>query len=247
MTPWPEGPEQILEGGRCTAGVVLVGETVRRPAKPSSAFMRELLRHLEAMDFAGAPRHLGQDAAGRDVLSYIPGEVPAKFRYFGDAQLADAAALLRRLHDATRGSALAGGHAVVCHHDAGPNNAVFQDGRPVAFIDFDFAAPGAPLEDLAYMGWSWCVSSRPDRGPVAIQAAQLRVLADAYGMEATDRAALPAAMIHRQAANAAYWQRALTHFEGPATSPEDIQARIDWSLREMRFTETHQAIFSAAL
>jgi len=29
------------------------------------------LRHLEAVGFTGAPRFLGIDAAGREVLSYI--------------------------------------------------------------------------------------------------------------------------------------------------------------------------------
>jgi aminoglycoside phosphotransferase (APT) family kinase protein len=37
-----------------------------------------------------------------------------------------------------------------CHHDPGPNNTVFRDGRPVALIDFDFAAVGDPLEDVGY-------------------------------------------------------------------------------------------------
>jgi aminoglycoside phosphotransferase (APT) family kinase protein len=243
--------EQPLSGGRDTRGVVRVGDTVRRPRKDSSDFVRDLLRHLEAVGFAGVPRHLGEDAAGREVFAYIPGEVPAKFRYFGDDQVAEAARLLRGFHEATRGSALAGAQPVVCHHDAGPNNTVFQpgfeSGRPVAFIDFDYAAPGEPLVDLAYMGWSWCISSRPDRGPPAIQAAQLRCLADAYGLDAVSRGELVAAIIRRQAANKALWEQRLTHFDGPPTPLAKIQEVIDWSEREMLFTLANGAVFSGAL
>ncbi len=239
--------EEPLSGGRDTRGVVRVGATVRRPHKTSSGFVRDLLHHLERAGFAGVPRHLGQDAAGREVFSFIPGEVPAKFRHFADGQVAAAARLLRRFHEATRGSTLAGAGAVVCHHDAGPNNTVFQSGQPVAFIDFDYAAPGEALVDLAYMGWSWCLSSRPDRGPPEIQAAQLRVLVDAYGLDASGRQALVAAIIRRQAANTALWQGRLTQFDGPPTPVAKIQEVIDWSEREMRFTEANRDLFSRAL
>ncbi|MEU4587783.1 phosphotransferase [Kitasatospora aureofaciens] len=83
----------------------------------------------------------------------MPGDVPARFRTWSNEQVAAAGALLRALHDATRGSALAGRHPVVCHHDPGPNNVTFRNGMPTAFIDFDTAAPGSALEDLGYMAW----------------------------------------------------------------------------------------------
>jgi hypothetical protein len=67
-----------------------------------------------------ATRHPG--TLGRDTFTYLPGWVPAKFQRFNDTQIRDAGALLRALHDASRGSALAGEHPVVCHHDPGPNN-----------------------------------------------------------------------------------------------------------------------------
>jgi hypothetical protein len=35
-----------------------------------------LLRHLEAVGFHGAPLHLGVDVQGRDVLSWVEGDVP---------------------------------------------------------------------------------------------------------------------------------------------------------------------------
>jgi hypothetical protein len=51
--------ETRLSGGRVTDGVVRIGDTVRRPAKDNSPFVRELLSHLTAQGFDGAPRYLG--------------------------------------------------------------------------------------------------------------------------------------------------------------------------------------------
>ncbi|MFH8387968.1 phosphotransferase family protein [Kitasatospora sp. NPDC018058] len=153
--------EVPLPGGRITPGVVRVGRTVRRPATASSAFVAQLLGELQRQGFTGAPRHLGFDEANRQILSYLPGRVPARFQRWTDPQVSAAGALLRAFHEATRGSTLAGRHPVVCHHDPGPNNTVFSDdGVPVAFIDFDTAAPGDPLEDLGYMAWT-CSSRSP--------------------------------------------------------------------------------------
>ena len=172
--------EVPLSGGRITSGVVRIGDTVRRPVTASSAFVAELLGDLRRQGFTGAPRHLGFDEADREILSYLPGWVPARFQRWTDSQVAAAGSLLRAFHDATGASRLAGRHPVVCHHDPGPNNTVFADDVPVAFIDFDTAAPGDPLEDLGYMAWTWCISSKPDAPPAASQAAQVRILAGAY-------------------------------------------------------------------
>ena len=146
--------EVPLSGGRITSGVVRVGDTVRRPVTASSAFVAELLGDLRRQGFTGAPRHLGFDSVGREILSYLHGWVPARFQRWTDPQVAAAGSLLRAFHDATRASRLAGRHPVVCHHDPGPNNTVFAKDVPVAFIDFDTAAPGDPLEDIGYMAWT---------------------------------------------------------------------------------------------
>ncbi|MET8631009.1 aminoglycoside phosphotransferase family protein [Kitasatospora sp. NPDC004669] len=239
--------EVPLAGGRITPGVVKVGNTVRRPVTASSPFVAELLGHLQQQGFSGAPRHLGSDEAGRDVFSYLPGWVPARFQRWTDPQVAAAGALLRGLHDATRGSRLAGRRPVVCHHDPGPNNAVFSDDVPVAFIDFDTAAPGDPLEDLGYMAWTWCVSSKPEAPPATAQAAQVRVLADAYGLDASSRARLIDAMLDRQARNAQWWRSHLA-CPGPRVADDhQITERIRWSEREHAHTAANHTAFAAAL
>lgn len=239
--------ELPLTGGRLTPGVVRVGDTVRRPASPASPFVEQLLNHLARKGFAGCPQHLGRDDQGREALSFLPGHVPPRWQRFTDDQVAAAAGLLRQLHDATRDLASGLSGEVICHHDPGPNNTVFRDGRPVAFIDFDFAAPGHPLEDLGYLAWAWCISSRPDRGPVAEQACQVRILADAYGLTATDRQRLPAAIEARHRRNE---QLCRTMLNEPQTSPARrayAQDVLTWTRHEADYTIEHRDAFMHSL
>ncbi|MFG2537559.1 phosphotransferase family protein [Streptomyces sp. NPDC048511] len=242
-----EEAEVPLRGGRVTQGVVRVGDTVRRPATDASPFVADLLHLYERRGFAGAPRHLGVDGTGRDVFSYLPGDVPPRFRHWDDAQVAGAGSLLRSLHGASRGSSLAGDRPVVCHHDPGPNNTVFRGGRPVAFIDFDTARPGDPLEDLGYMAWTWCISSRPQAPPTRTQAAQVRVLADAYGLDGSARDRLLDAVLDRQTGNAFWWQGRLGDPAARTPGGAEVRARIDWSRREHAYTAANRAVFASAL
>src|SRR5262245_33001210 len=106
--------EVALAGGRTTAGIVRVGATVRRRVKPGAAFAHALLRHLETRGFDGAPRFVGLDETGREILSFLPGSVPPELGHFSDDQLAAAARLLRSLHDATLDCPLRNGHEIVC-------------------------------------------------------------------------------------------------------------------------------------
>jgi Ser/Thr protein kinase RdoA (MazF antagonist) len=226
--------EQPLTGGRMTAGVVRVGDTVRRPASERSAFTATLLELLADKDFT--PNYLGQDESGRDILSYLEGDVPSRYQRWTDQQVAAAGALLRRFHDATRNSQLAGDHPVVCHHDPAPTNFVFNEGVPTGIFDFDLAAPGDPLEDLGYAAWTWCIASK--HGDPIRQAHQVRVLADAYALPAADRPGLIPATLTRQLQNAQFWTR----------NPCDAAAeRIAWSHREHSFTAANRTTFEAAL
>jgi hypothetical protein len=169
-----------LLGGRVTAGVVRVGDTVRRPVQPNAELVRALLHELEARAFDGAPRWLGVDERGRDVLSFIEGVVPPDLdATFGDGVLAAAGRLLRRYHDAT--ARLAGDAEVIRHGDVGPCNTVFRDDLPVALIDFDAAAPGARLDDVANGLFLWL--SLGDDGPAPPeQGRRIGVFCAAYGI-----------------------------------------------------------------
>ena len=49
---------------------------MRRSTDPWTPAVHALLRHLKTTSFDGAPRVLGIDAQGREVLTYVPGHVP---------------------------------------------------------------------------------------------------------------------------------------------------------------------------
>ena len=50
------------------------------------------------------------------------------------------------------------------HHDVGTYNTVLRPDGSFAVIDFDFASPGQPVEDLAYVLWSWTPLWHDDGG-----------------------------------------------------------------------------------
>ena len=193
--------EHALVGGMDAGrGVVRVGDTVRRPGMREP--VRALLRHLEAVGFDGAPRHLGTDGEGRHVVSWVPGDVPVP-PYpdwaLTDAALASLGRLVRDYHEAVAtfdATGLTGwstewadptGGAVVCHNDLFPENVVFRNGRVVALIDFDMAGPGRPLWDVAIAAEEWAPLHAPGariNHPAGLDAVRrLGVLAAAYGLE----------------------------------------------------------------
>lgn len=145
-----------LGGGASREGVVRRGDSVRRPSSPATALVREVLLHLERAGFDAAPRWLGMDEHGREILSWIDGDTftdrgrmhpyvgdPPERVTFSDEQVAAAMRLLRRYHETFDAR-------VVCHGDYGPWNLVWRHGWPVAMIDFDDAHAADPAEDVAY-------------------------------------------------------------------------------------------------
>lgn len=111
-----------------------------------------------------APKFLGVDEQGRQILEFIEGRAvdPAPWQsddVVNAAQLGAAAAMLAELHAATstfdppagerprRNLANAGD--VWTHGDVGYSNLVFSGRKLVAAIDWEFAAPGHRYNDLA--------------------------------------------------------------------------------------------------
>jgi aminoglycoside phosphotransferase (APT) family kinase protein len=178
-----EGKEIPLAGGRQTPGVVRIGDTVRRPMGPNAPFVHELLRYLEEVGFDGAPRLFGTDERGREVLSFVEGEVHHDHNKYrpSEPSLTRVAALIRRFHETTAGSALAAGAEIVAHNELGPHNTVFSGDEPVAFIDWDDAAPGTRLFDLANAVWSF--ANVGEGSPVGEQARLIRLMCEAYGWD----------------------------------------------------------------
>jgi hypothetical protein len=189
-----------LAGGNVSAGVVRVGDTVRRPAGFWTPAVHALLKHLHSAGFNGAPLPLGIDDQGREVLTFLPGVVPwpDRFDLLEPAeQLARVARLIREFHDAVAGfRAPPGarwqvliqgeGAEIIAHHDLGPWNLVA--GHPRwAFIDWDAAAPGSRLWDLAYAAHGFVPLSANPRWRRLDLGGRLRSFADAYGLDETQR------------------------------------------------------------
>ncbi|PWJ46897.1 Ser/Thr protein kinase RdoA involved in Cpx stress response, MazF antagonist [Quadrisphaera granulorum] len=80
--------------------------------QPQSAAVADYLDHLAAAGFQGSPRYLGRDGAGRDVLTYLDGDVaadPPEPWVTDKGLLISVAELLRELHEASAGYAAARG------------------------------------------------------------------------------------------------------------------------------------------
>lgn len=158
--------------------VVRVGDTVHRTWDTMHGdrdFVHEVLRHLDG--WPGAPRLLGFDAEGREVLTYLPGHSGP----VTDESLVRAALLVREFHDRTAGTPLAGDQEVVCHNDLSPANTVFDGALPYGFIDWDLAAPGRRVHDVAHLCWQW-LDLGPSVTDLSETARRVRLVAGTYGI-----------------------------------------------------------------
>lgn len=203
---------EALVGGMANAGDVFRrGALVERPAPRNARALHAHLRALKEHGFDAAPVPVGLTADGREQLTFIPGDValpPFPDWAMTKAVLESVGSLLRRLH--ATGAAVAvdtraewprdladpEGGTTLCHNDVCPENVVFRDGRAVALIDFDLAAPGRPLWDVAMTARYWVPMVDPTSAatlyPAGLDApARLRILADGYGLSAQGRSALP--------------------------------------------------------
>jgi hypothetical protein len=194
------GTEIPLRGGNMSSGVVRVGDTVRRPAGPWTAAVHALLDHLHAVGFRGAPRPLGLDERGREVLTFIPGVVawPDNVRLLDrDDDLRRAVRLIREFHDAVEGfhpppEAVwqhlipAEGTGIIAHHDLAPWNLVI-GANQWALIDWDTAAPGSRLWDLAYALHGFVPLSANPRYRRGDAVRRMRLAATEYGLTQAER------------------------------------------------------------
>ena len=193
-----------MAGGIANAGAVTRdGDHVLRPSNPHTPTIHAFLGFLREEGFTGASNPIGVDPDGRERLEHIAGDVAVP-PYPAWAQtamaLATAAALLRRLHDvsaryvpppdATWSVEMAdpAGGAVICHNDVCLENIVYRDQVAVGLLDFDFAAPGRRVHDVAAFA-RMCVPMDADddavllgRTPPFDPFRRLRIVADAYGL-----------------------------------------------------------------
>jgi Phosphotransferase enzyme family len=197
--------ETELPGGVANAGAVTRdGDHVLRPSNPHTATIHAFLRFLREEGFEAASYPIGIEPDGRERLAYIEGDVavpPYPAWAQSDMALATAAALLRRLHDvsaryvpppgATWSEEMADPHGdgpVICHNDVCLENLVYREQVAVGLLDFDFAAPGRRVHDLAtFARMNVPMDTAEDavllgRTPPFAPFRRLRLVADAYGL-----------------------------------------------------------------
>ena len=92
---------------------------------------------------------------------------------------------------------------LISHQDYCPGNVVFRDGLPAALIDFDLARPTTRVADLVNAMYWWTPLMHPSDRPPALRdadvPARVRILADAYGMTAEQRALVAPTAVQRAA------------------------------------------------
>jgi hypothetical protein len=209
--------EETLPGGN-TDGAVRIGGVVHKRASPWTPSVHALLRHLEQAGVEGVPRALGFDEQGRQMLTYLPGEVigdrvPWPAWVYADSTLAQVGQWMRRVHDATAafvpppderwftGRTMQPG-SIVGHQDAAPYNAVMDGGRLAGFFDWDTASPSSREDDLAFSALLWVPLTAPDPGgqsgphDVGDRSRRLHLLLDAYRYDG-DRKAFGAVIVRR--------------------------------------------------
>jgi hypothetical protein len=254
--------EVVLHGGLTNAGrVTRVGDTVRRP--PSSAASWALLEHLERVGFDGAPRFLGVDDRGREMLSYLPGQAaiePVEDWAWTDEALISVAELLRRYHDAAASFDPAGHtwpdfvparfrDGLVCHNDPNLDNVIFAGGVAVGLIDFDLAGPGSAVWDVTCAARLWAPLRDEQDVPEDLRGRsleRLRLFADAYGLPRAERARLVEAAVHTH-------ERCYRVVRAAVESGHEPFARMWWeggreqAERTHRWLASHGAEMRAAL
>ncbi len=215
-----EQPEEPLIGGDLTEGIVRVGNTVRRPRTDESDLVEALLLFLERSGFDGAPRFLGWDDRGRQMLSFIGGQVagrPWPAWVADDERIVSVARLVRRYDDAAQGFGLPavveaairpdppgmppsvmGPATFVAHMDICPENVVFRDREAMALIDFDLARPANRLREVGNMLLWWAplmpASDREDCVREVDAFARAALMVHAYGLDPRERATITAAI-----------------------------------------------------
>lgn len=210
---------------------------VHRRVGPWTPAVHGVLRHLERVGFAYAPRVVGFDDDGNEILTYLDGTSgPAVWPIVAtDTGLAAFGRLLRSYHDAvedyrptgatwaTRPSTIRPGD-VVAHGDFGPWNTVWDGDRPVGILDWDLVGPRPRMYDLAYAA-EYAVPYRDDHESTTSlgyadppdRARRSAILAQAYRLDSAD--GLYEAVIESQEAGIA---------EVQVLAGAGVHPQVDW-------------------
>jgi len=158
--------------------IINKGEYVYRPSGNWTKDVHKFLAYLHNKGFDATPKPLGFDKTGREIVSFIKGEVsnyPLTKNASSIGVLTSAAILLRKYHDISLGF-LEDNNVeekcwqlpcrypieVICHGDYAPYNVVLNGKQAVGIIDFDTAHPGPRTWDIAYALYRWAPLTNPN-------------------------------------------------------------------------------------
>lgn len=233
--------DEPLEGGG-RLGATRRDGVVVRPRKPWSDAVLALLLHLEEAGYPYAPRVGEGQSDSEEVVLYVEGDqAPQGWSDDGITELGSA---LRLLHEAaatfdpspglvwqegwwTRDR---GERSVLGHGDPAPWNVIAREGRPVAFVDWEFAGPVDRVAEVAHAAWLNCqlhdddVAERQGLPPAPDRARQLGLFLDGYGLAADERERFVDELVEVALLSAA------NEATGAGVTPETTDATAIWGL-----------------
>ncbi|CAH0533638.1 hypothetical protein VST7929_01509 [Vibrio stylophorae] len=240
--------------------------TVLRAANSSSPTVHYFLTYLQS-SFPYAPKPLGfewHDGQKMERLTLVPGttyDYPLQGAIASEQALVSAAMLLRQFHDASadyidllddemiwllpaRQPA-----EVICHGDFAPYNVTCEGENVVGVYDFDTAHPAPRVWDLAYAIYCWAPfkTHEVDRlGDLDAQIERALIFANAYGMNAQQRAVLLNTMIERLHCLVAF-MKAQSEQGDDKFSMDIAQGHSQSYLNDIVYLQTHRAAITARL
>jgi hypothetical protein len=244
--------------------VLRVGDTVRRPVGEHSPAVSLLLEHLAAGGFP-APVPSGRDEEGRETFEWIEGSVPVPpypAWSLTDEALTSVGKLLRRYHDAVHSFAppldlpwsdeLADpcNGPIVCHNDVCPENVVFRNGEAIALLDFDLAAPGRPVWDLAHTARMWIPLRPPELAGERSHLDlfhRLAVLAAGYGLDSREHQPLVDAIVISKQLGTRFVERRVRAGEPPFVEAWEQRGGKARDERLIAWLEQNRGAFLRAL
>jgi hypothetical protein len=259
--------EKILPGGVANAGsVIRKGDFVLRPSNPNSEAVHAFLRGLRSVGFEGASLPIEIQADGQERLLFIEGDVavpPFPAWVQTHHALASITALIRSFHEASSrlpvipakwSDELADpcGGTTICHNDVCLENVVFRNGEAVALLDFDFAAPGRPLFDLAAFA-RMCVPIDDDLSASRLgfeeldRPARLRLVADTYALDPEGRHSLVELLDGPMESGGSFVQRGVTAGDPNFIRMLDEMGGMERYERRLRWWQASREAFVRAL
>ncbi len=244
---------EILKGGNSNQ-VIKEANTVVRNTGTWSPFVHALLKHLQAASLKEAPV-LIETTDHKERLTFIEGEVgnyPLKAYMQSADVLIEVARLLRRFHDLTvdfliptgiaTPQAVSSSAEVICHNDFAPYNCVFKAEHLVGIIDFDTAAPGSRVWDIAYAVYRFVPLTNDSHSldcgwnPIPNRASRLKLFCDTYDLSLEDRHKLISTVQERLRSLIDYMQRNAANLE-----------HIPLYMNDLKYIAEHQMLFTQAI